>query len=231
MMNNILYLSDEKCSTLKTNIKDVVEKIENNETSEWLNDFFQEDNKTLYISSNISFEDFELDISSENPSDTDFENAKRIYEHIKITESQALDERLWTGLTFSKFYKYMKYRYNPTERNVSNKWLFQGYATHSDAFRHGLSMLWWYVYITYDKSKENPYELTEFAFNHKDIIISFTFEGDPKKNKYKFPIKLSSNSPSFEEQQKEFLDNFKSPPVENLEYFSLFNPKRKNFTL
>lgn len=34
-------------------------------------------------------------------------------------------------------------------------------------------MLWWYAYITYDKNnKENPFELTEFAFRHKDFLIS-----------------------------------------------------------
>mgnify|MGYP006989034816 FL=1 len=41
-------------------------------------------------------------------------------------------------------------------------------------------MLWWYAYLTYDDSLENPYELTEFCFKHKDFLISVysrTFSG------------------------------------------------------
>ena len=34
-------------------------------------------------------------------------------------------------------------------------------------------MLWWYAFITYDENnQDNPYELTEFAFKHKDFLIS-----------------------------------------------------------
>lgn len=67
----------------------------------------------------------------------------------------------------------MLYRYSPTMSMFTNKWLFQKNNAKIQIFRQGLSMLWWYAYITYDKNnKENPFELTEFAFRHKDFLIS-----------------------------------------------------------
>ena len=123
-MINVDILSDEKVMTLKLNIKEVQDNIFSSKNNEWLKDFFKEENP--FIKSKLFVEDFELDTSNlEDPSETDFENAKRLFENLKITESQACDERLWMGLTFSKFYDYMLYRYGRTSNMIKNKWLFQ----------------------------------------------------------------------------------------------------------
>lgn len=171
----IKILSEEKLETLSTKENlDVIEKyIKDNSTNEWLKDIFKvEEPFTL---SKVDMEDFEMDMSAERPEDTDFENAKRLFEALKhLSESTACDTRLWAGLTFGKFYSYMQYRYNLSTNNkyFKNKWLFQGQSRKADLFRQGISMLWWYVYLTYDDSLENPYELTEFCFKHKDFLIS-----------------------------------------------------------
>lgn len=171
MMNNVEILSEDKIISLKTNIESVLKEIEKTSDNSWIKDFFKEENP--FTKSRILVEDFDLDMSTEDPSDTDFENAKRLFSKLRITESQACDERLWMGLTFNKFYKYMLYRYKPNINSLKNKWFYQDTAYKAQIFRQGLSMLWWYAYITYDeKNKANPYELTEFAFNHKDFLIS-----------------------------------------------------------
>lgn len=170
-MTNIEILSEDKILTIKSNKAEVVKCISESKDNSWLKDFFHEENP--FTKSKLFIDDFEFDMSKENPDETDFENAKRLFTHLKITESQACDERLWMGLTFSKFYNYMLYRYSPTMSMFTNKWLFQKNNAKIQIFRQGLSMLWWYTYITYDKNnKENPFELTEFAFRHKDFLIS-----------------------------------------------------------
>lgn len=170
-MTNIEILSEDKILTIKSNKAEVVKCISESKDNSWLKDFFHEENP--FTKSKLFIDDFEFDMSKENPDETDFENAKRLFTHLKITESQACDERLWMGLTFSKFYNYMLYRYSPTMSMFTNKWLFQKNNAKIQIFRQGLSMLWWYAYITYDKNnKENPFELTEFAFRHKDFLIS-----------------------------------------------------------
>ncbi len=170
-MEMVNYLTDEKIITLKSNSEKVLELMRTSKTNEWLKDFFKEENP--FSKSKLSINDFELRTDFEDPSDSDFENAKIIFENLKISESQACDERLWIGLSFGKFYEYMMYRY-PVDKqsNLKNKWFFQGYSPKYQVFRQGLSMLWWYVYITYDETRENPYELTEFAFKQKDFLIS-----------------------------------------------------------
>lgn len=171
MMTNLEILSEEKILTIKNNQKEVLSLLKSNADNSWLKDFFREENP--FTKSKIYIKDFELDVSNkEDPSETDFENAKRLYENLKLTQSQACDERLWMGLTFSKFYKFMLYRYEPNAVNLRNKWLFQDNTQKAQIFRQGLSMLWWYAYLTYDEKNPNPYELTEFIFRHRDFMIS-----------------------------------------------------------
>jgi len=170
-MINVEILSEDKILTLQNNVEELRDSMLSSQNNEWLKEFFNEEKP--FIKSKLFIEDFELDMSTNNPVETDFENAKRLFKNLKITESQACDQRLWIGLTFSKFYDYMTYRYGKTLSQIKNKWLFQGPSYKASLFRQGLSMLWWYAYITYDKNnQENPYELTEYAFNHKDFIIS-----------------------------------------------------------
>lgn len=170
-MTNIEILSEEKILTIKNNKAEVVKCIFATKDNSWIKDFFQEENP--FTKSKLIINDFSLDMSDkENPDSTDFENARRLFSNLKITESQACDERLWMGLTFSRFYDYMKYRYPVNSTSFRNKWIFQDTASKPQIFRQGLSMLWWYAYITYDKDNQNPYELTEFAFKHKDLLIS-----------------------------------------------------------
>ncbi len=171
----IKILSEEKLETLSTkeNLEVIEKYVKDNATNDWLKSVFKVEKP--FTESKVDMEDFEMDMSAEKPEDTDFENAKRVFEALKhIPESTACDTRLWAGLTFGKFYSYMKYRYNPSNNSkyFKNKWLFQGQSRKSGLFRQGISMLWWYAYLTYDDSLENPYELTEFCFGHKDFLIS-----------------------------------------------------------
>lgn len=179
----INILSDNKVDTLATkeNQKIVAKYIADYPDNTWLKEFFGEEEP--FTKSKVEMEDVVFDMTAEEPADTDFENAKRLFEALKhISQSTACDERLWISLAFDKFYDYMKYRYNIVEKPtmLQNKWLFQKKARKSALFRQGISMLWWYAYISYDNTLANPYELTEFCFKHKDFLISIysrTFSG------------------------------------------------------
>lgn len=175
MKVKINILSDEKIETLATkeNQSTIEELIKSSSDNEWLKEIFRDEHP--FTTSKIEMSDFYMDMSAKDPEDTDFENAKRLYDALKhIPESTACDVRLWEGLAFGKFYDYMKYRYNPTDQKnyYRARWLFPGEGKKRDLFRQGLSMLWWYAYLTYDDSLANPYELTEFCFKHKDFLIS-----------------------------------------------------------
>ena len=134
----IKILSEEKIETLATkeNVDIIKNYISQNDTNEWLKDLFREEEP--FSLSKVEMDDFEMDMSAERPEDTDFENAKRLFEALKhLPESTACDTRLWAGLTFGKFYSYMKYRYNVdiNKNYYRNKWMFQGQSKKRNLFR------------------------------------------------------------------------------------------------
>ena len=171
MMTNLEILSEDKILTLKNNKDQVLDCMLSSSDNSWLKDFFREENP--FSKSKLMVKDFDLIIKKElDPDKTDFENAKILFNNIRLNESQACDERLWTGLALGRFYDYMLYRYPPTINSLKNKWFFQETNQKAQIFRQGLSMLWWYTYLTYDEKLDDPYELTEYAFKHKDFLIS-----------------------------------------------------------
>lgn len=174
----IKILSEEKIETLATkeNLEIIKKYIRENDSNEWLKELFREEEP--FTTSKIEIEDFDMDMSATNPEDTDFENAKRLFEALKnLPESAACDMRLWVGLVFGKFYNYMKYRYNPEENRffLQNRWLMSNGGKKRGLFKNALSSLWWYVYITYDENASDPYELTKFCFGHKVFLYALYY--------------------------------------------------------
>jgi len=118
------------------------------------------------------FDDFEL-IISDKPEKDDIENMKIIYDSLKnLTDSQASDERLWAGLSHTKFWNYMQKRWPlPNDSDKWEKHILQHYFfTHGlrSILLNGIARLWWYARLTYDETNiANPYELTEYMA--KDI--------------------------------------------------------------
>lgn len=165
----IQFMKDDAVYTLKHCIK----KCKNNYTasnSDWINSITNNEENFGWFKK--EFEDFDL-IISESPEKDDVENMKIIYDHLKdITDSQASDERLWAGLTHTKFWNYMQKRWPlPNNKDKWEKHILQHYFFAHGArstVLNGLARLWWYARLTYDENNtNNPYELTEYIA--KDI--------------------------------------------------------------
>jgi len=111
----------------------------------------------------------------------DFENAKIIFERYKtISPVEASDERLWTYLSHVDCWDYMKKRYSKEKQKkekqkkyLINHWLLDGISPNS-LMRHGISLLWWGAFTTYDKNKADPYELTKELFSMLDYTRTIT---------------------------------------------------------
>ena len=182
--------------------------------------FLKRDNKALiemlghdpFINSKFEINDFELDMSAEKSFNTDFTNVKLIYGNLKfLTPSQASDERLWAGLALTRYWEYTKYRWNIQSNNstvnILNHFFF-GYGKNRSLTRNAISRLWWIGKLTYDKSLENPFELTELLCrssnyiqdglernisNNPEIILPF-LKGVKKAEKDGFEISKNSFS-------------------------------------
>lgn len=176
-MTNIGILSEEKIITLKSNTAVVVEKIKVCANNEWLKEFFSEENP--FQKSKINIKDFDLLKNEENDSinEHDLENAILLHENLKITDSQASDERLWISLCFGKFYDYMNNRWSMEKRlNLTEHW-FCPHGQKRGLYFNGLSRLYWCAKISYDETLADPYELTKFCFKDINIITQMIFRG------------------------------------------------------
>ncbi len=109
----------------------------------------------------------ELDMSFSEPNKSDVVNAKIIYEALSfLSDSQASEERLWAALCHDMFWDYMQYRWplSLTKRSEVNYVLAHYFFSEPSRGRYfnGISRLWWFARSTYDRTRENPYEVLEY---------------------------------------------------------------------
>lgn len=167
----IRILNNDSLLSLKSNLPEIAPKFALKDSS-WIEDFLDH---SPYIDTKITVEDFTLDMSQEKPFLTEFENVKRVYNHLKfISDSQASDERLWAGLCLSTFWHYTQYRWNIinncTQSNVEQHFFF-GYGSRRSLTRNAISRLWWIGRLSYDETRKDPYELTKFLCESSDNIM------------------------------------------------------------
>lgn len=176
-MTNIEILSEEKILTIKNNKAEVVKCILESKDNTWLKDFFQEANP--FTKSKVQVDNFELLVApnKEEMTQSDLENSILLHKNLKITDSQACDERLWISLCFGKFYDYMKTRWSVERKtNFDEHWLFP-HGQKRSLYFNGLSRLYWFAKITYDETLEDPYELTKFCFKDINIVLQMIYRG------------------------------------------------------
>lgn len=161
LKQNSVYLLKEK--DLKKNLK----YYQNSSNSMLILKYKDQDLFAQYDKKD--FPDFQLIIN--NDPSYDYQNMKIIYENLKeLTDSQASDERIWSGLAHYHFWEYMKKRWpmpNETDKQIKhilNNYFF--WNSTKAVFLNGLSRLWWYARYTYDETFDDPYELTKYICEH-----------------------------------------------------------------
>ncbi len=165
----IQFMKDDSVYALKKCIKYAKNHYADDNT-EWIKAITNNDENFGMFKK--EFNGFDL-IISDKPEKDDVENMKIIYDNLKdLTDSQASDERLWAGLSHTKFWNYMQKRWPlPNDSEKWEKHILQHYFfTHGarSTVLNGLARLWWYARLTYDETNiDNPYELTEYMA--KDI--------------------------------------------------------------
>ncbi len=140
--------------------------------------------------SRILASDFSLDMTQKEVSIGDCNNVRIMYKNLKhISNTQAMDERLWAGLSHSIFWDYLQYRTKINEEKITeNKILFSYF------FKRGgkrilvinpLTRLWWVGRQVYDPSnEEDPFYALEFLkrdFSTKVLnLFSYNYTNNPK---------------------------------------------------
>ncbi|MDA3845972.1 MAG: DUF6339 family protein [Vallitaleaceae bacterium] len=161
----IKYLTEKGLMMVRSNTQYIANKIVKEKNFNVI-DIFQD--ADIVSESPYDLPDFRLDMSQEKGKEalTDLENIKRVYNNMRgLSDSLASDERLWSAFTLVDRYDYMQYRWKVnSENDLKNRYLFS-YSAHRSLFRNGMSRLWWIGRVTYDESREDPYELTEFLIS------------------------------------------------------------------
>jgi len=156
------------------------------DTPDWINERFE----NSLEESRILVSDFALDMSQKEVSIGDCNNVKIMYTNLKhLSNTQAMDERLWAGLSHSIFWDYLRYRTKISEEKITeNKILFSYF------FKRGgkrilvinpLTRLWWVGRQVYDPSNEkDPFYALEFLkrdFSTKVLnLFSYNYTNNPK---------------------------------------------------
>lgn len=170
------------------------------------------ENPQIIVPQNINL------IIPEADNNHDIDNCKIIFDSLKdITPIQATDYRIWVYLTHVSFWTYMRKR-RPVEKQpenarteyILNHWFMEGVST-KNLLRNDISSFWWCGYLTYDKNRKNPYELTEELYS----MLDYT--------RHLLPGKQGRN--------KEFTHAILEFVIENKDLFSTYKEERIRFLM
>lgn len=173
---------------LKQNAANNVPKYQEG-SSDWISEIFED--KTKVFLSKIDDQNVPLIIDGGHSTANDAENAKRLFQAYGkyITPVMAAEERLWASLCHNQYYEYMLHRWpvevrakNQTEEGIVKSRYFFGHNIRRSQERNGLARLWLCAYMTYDKSRLDPFELTNVLLRNTNFVmylLGHSYSGNP----------------------------------------------------
>ncbi len=147
-----------------------------NSSDYWLIDFLTE-NGYQPEPRGMDVKDFVLQIDSEEPSSTDFYNAKILYDTLDLEPELASNGAFWTIIAHHNM-DYIRSRgryFLKTKEEAINRLrkdvCFSDYLTKRERRESYICRLWSIADLTFDKSDfDNPYEFLEVAFKDQDLV-------------------------------------------------------------
>ena len=148
----------------------------------------------------------------------DFENSQKLFMAYKnMNAVQATDSRIWAYLSHVTFWDYMRRRY-PVEQQFEfnrSSYILQHWFIESvnvkNLLRHGISLLWWCAYLTYDETRTDPFILTKELFSDLDYTRTLV--------------------PSTQGRSRNFLHGVLEYVVSNPEIFSKYKEAKVRFIM
>lgn len=136
-------------------------------SNDWIYNFMDEKRYIRYFDSEIP--NLTLEIDKKNPAVADINNVKVIYSNLKfLTNEQASDDRLWTGVTHLNFWEFMYNRWEvnkkrQTVKNVKSRYFIDMTTSHRRSLIvNTISKYWWVGRILYDENAKDPFYLLKY---------------------------------------------------------------------
>lgn len=167
------FFTEEAYQKLDKDISANTEKYMSDE--EWLTEYFH--GTEYYKISTVNVGKFTPSYTPGKKDDAqktseDLVNTRLIYDAFKnLTPLQASNKYMWAYLCHAvpEYQKYIRDRWLQETRENTIKNRFFVTTSGSLLNDNALSRLWWYGYLTYDKSNHNPYALTEVLLTNQTI--------------------------------------------------------------
>ena len=169
---NLSFVSREATDRLIRNIPANLEHYRAGQTSQLIND-------GDCRASRIEVGEPPTLTASEGGAAEDLNASRRIFQWLsELTPVQASDERLWVYLTHRVYPEYVHARWGAAlegstqpEARVEDRWFFRGEGV-ATFVRNGLSRLWWFGYLTYDRELGDHFEFTEILLGLQEIQVA-----------------------------------------------------------
>ena len=176
-MGKIRVLSTGATRALKDQISNNIDRYKSGQ-HDWLDELFADKKNT--VRSVVTDSGIVLKIGQKHSTEYDAYNAQLLYEgYPEITPAIAADERIWASLCHNQHYDYMMNRWpvepdrahHQTEKGIIEQRYFFLYGPRKSQERNGLSRLWLSAAVTYDESRDDPYELTKVLLQDTNFIM------------------------------------------------------------
>ena len=159
----------------------------------FLKSFFEDELNEQQWDFLSSYPDVEFNLKVSSSPKDDVENAIHIFKQLQfLTPSEATDKRLWAYLTHIYAWDYMKERWSVAatiekskkdyykktqDKSLEDFILGKGTSFINERYffrskflyRQGLARLWWSAHLTYDDTRDDPFELLRVLFHNQDI--------------------------------------------------------------
>ena len=172
------FLTENALEALRTNLRGNLRHYAD-ATNDWIYDYFGSDNP--FVEYKQEFPDFQLTFNTNDDfGKIDVNNTITLYSAMRsLTDTQATDERLWSGMCHSDFWGFLKERWqidsyhDLKETSVKTRYFFAHNKKRS-LVTNSLAKLWWIGRLTYDEKRTDPFELTKYLatdYSTKSLVI------------------------------------------------------------
>src|SRR5574344_923218 len=175
-MTDLYYLSEQGLAEVQNegNMAEFCQKMaEHPHDSDWMTDLF---GFNPLIKSRFSF-DFSFVTGDKDPESYDCVNAVRLYKLFQgqsIPNSIVFNEKVLVGFIFTYGYSYFLWRHGAEH---ADNMLFFSQGTRRAISFNAVGRLYKLVLMTYDEGAEDPFWLTEFAFDNTTMkrLVYYTY--------------------------------------------------------
>lgn len=182
----LYFMKQNAVDTMKANMRTWYINYYKEKNNQWIQKLFDYDPFELFM----EVPDFQLASLTKKEGEMELENCKILYEKlIKISDSQASDERLWAGLCNGTFYEYVRKRWKYDDLEMKDEKTDEGAIISrffyqrgiSGRYRNTLSKCWWVGHNVYQENEENKFALLDalgaasFSTKVSDIFYNYTF--------------------------------------------------------